>query len=101
MANLYKTVMTEVTTTGSDVPVFTAPGGGCIVRNVMIYAKGSGTVAVGYDDRTTDAVINKATVATDEMWEPFSSPLGMLSANVISVNTSVAVNVLVTYVEFS
>jgi len=101
MANLYKTVMTEVTTTGSDVAVFTAPSGGCIVRNVMIYSKGAGTVTVKYDDRTTDVVINKATVATDELWEPFSSPLGMLTANVISVNTSVAVNVLVTYVEFS
>ena len=101
MANLYKTVMTEVTTTGSDVAVFTAPSGGCIVRNVMILSKGAGTVTVKYDDRTTDVVINKATVATDELWEPFSSPLGMLTANVISVNTSVAVNVLVTYVEFS
>ena len=101
MANLYKTVMTEVTTTGSDVAVFTAPSGGCIVRNVMIHSKGAGTVNVKYNDRTTDALINKATVATDELWEPFSSPLGMLTANVISVNTSVAVNVLVTYVEFS
>ena len=101
MANLYKTVIVEVSTTGTDVPVFSAPSGHCIVRNVMIYAKGSGTVVVNYDDRTTDAAINKATVATDELWEPFSTPLGMLSANVISINTSVAVNVLITYVEFS
>jgi len=101
MANLYKTVMVEVSTTGSDVDVFTAPSGGCIVRNVMIYSKGAGTVTVKYDDRTTDTAINQATLATDEMWEPFSSPLGMLSANVISVNSGVAVNVLVTYVEFS
>ena len=101
MANTYKTVMTEVATTGSDVDVFTAPSGGCIVRNVMIYAKGSGTATVKYDDRTTDAAINQATLTTDEMWEPFSSPLGMLSAHIISVNTSVAVNVLITYVEFS
>ena len=101
MANTYKTVMFEVTTTGSDVDVFTAPSGGCIVRNVMIYAKGAGTVVVKYDDRTTDIAINKATLTTDEMWEPFSTPLGMLDSNVISVNSGVAVNVLITYVEFS
>lgn len=93
--------MVEVSTTGSDVDVFVSPSGGCIVRNVMIIAKGAGAVNVKYNDRTTNAVINKATVATDELWEPFSSPLGMLTANVISVNTSVAVNVLVTYVEFT
>lgn len=101
MANLYKTVMVEVSTTGSDVDVFSAPSGGCIVRNVMIYSKGAGTVIVKYDDRTIDTAINSATLATDEMWEPFSSPLGMLSANVISVNSGVAVNVLITYVEFT
>ena len=101
MANTYKTVMFEVTTTGSDVDVFTAPSGGCIVRNVMIYAKGALTVTVLYDDRTTNAAINKATLALDEMWEPFSTPLGMRSANTISVNTSDALNVLITYVEFS
>jgi hypothetical protein len=101
MANSYKTVMVEVSTTGTDIPVFTAPSGHSIVRNVMIYAKGSGTVVVKYDDRTTNAAINKATLTTDELWEPFSTPLGMLSANVINVNTAVAVNVLVTYVEFT
>ena len=93
--------MVGVSTTGSDVDVFTAPSGGCIVRNVMILSKGAGTVNVKYNDRTTNALINKATLATDEMWEPFSSPLGMLSANVISVNSGVAVNVLITYVEFT
>ena len=100
MANTYKTVMVEVSTTGSDIDIFSAPSGGCIVRNVMIYAKGAGAVTVKYDDRTTDAAINKATLTTDEMWEPLSSPLGMLSANIISVNTAVALNVLITYVEF-
>lgn len=93
--------MVEVSTTGSDVDVFTAPSGGCIVRNVMIYSKGAGTVTVKYDDRTIDTAINSATLVTGEMWEPFSSPLGMLSANVISVNSGVAVNVLITYVEFT
>lgn len=101
MANTYKTVMFEVATTGSDIDVFTAPGGGCIVRNVMIYSKGAGTVTVKYDDGKIDTAINSATLVTGEMWEPFSSPLGMLSANVISVNSGVAVNVLVTYVEFT
>ena len=101
MANQYKTVMVEVATTGSDVDIFTAPSGGCIVRNVMIYAKGAGTVVMKYDDRTTDVAINKATLATDEMWEPFSTPLGMLSANVLTVNSGVALNVLITYVEFT
>ena len=101
MANQYKTVMVEVATTGSFVDVFTAPSGGCIVRNVMIYAKGAGTVVVNYDDRTTDIAINKATLVTDEMWEPFSTPLGMLTNNVISINPGVAVNVLITYVEFT
>lgn len=101
MANTYKTVMVEVSTTGSNVVVFSAPSGGCIVRNVMIYAKGASTTSVLYDDRTTNVAINKATLATDEMWEPFSAPLGMLSANTISVNTSAALNVLITYVEFS
>ena len=101
MANQYKTVMVEVATTGSDVDIFTAPSGGCIVRNVMIYAKGAGTVVVKYDDRTTDTAINKATLVTDEMWEPFSTPLGMLSSNVLTVNSGVAVNVLITYVEFT
>ena len=93
--------MVEVTTTGSDVDVFTAPSGGCIVRNVMIYAKSAGTIIVKYDDRATDTVINIGTLAADEMWEPFSTPLGMLALNVISVNSGVAVNVLITYVEFS
>lgn len=101
MANTYKTTIVEVSTTGSDVDVFTAPSGGCIVRNVMIYAKGAATVVVNYNDRTTDAAINKATLTTDELWEPFSAPLGMLSANIISVNTSAALNVLITYVEFT
>ena len=100
MANTYKTVTVEVSTTGSDIDIFSAPSGGCIVRNVMIYAKGAGAVVVRYDDRTTDVVINKATLASDEMWEPFSSPLGMLSANILTVNTAVALNVLITYVEF-
>jgi len=101
MANTYKTVMVEVSTTGSNVVVFSAPSGGCIVRNVMIYAKGAATLSVLYDDRTTNVAINKATLALDEMWEPFSTPLGMQSANTISVNTSAALNVLITYVEFS
>ena len=101
MANYYKTVMVEVSTTGSDVDVFVSPSGGCIVRSVMIYAKGAGAVLVKYDDRATDAAINKATLTTDEMWEPFSSPLGMLTANKISVNTAMALNVLITYVEFA
>lgn len=101
MANTYKTVMVEVSTTGSNVVVFSAPSGDCIVRNVMIYAKGALTVTVLYDDRTTNAAINKATLALDEMWEPFSTPLGMRSANTISVNTSDALMVLITYVEFT
>lgn len=93
--------MVEVTTTGSNVTVFTAPSGGCIVRNVMIYPRAIGTIEVGYDDRTTSTMINAATLTAYEMWEPFSTPLGMLSANVIYVNTAVAVNVLITYVEFT
>lgn len=101
MANLYKTVMVEVTTTGSNVYVFTAPTGGCIVRNVMIYAKAAATVSVLYDDRTTYVAANKAALSLDEMWEPFSTPIGMLYSNSIGVNTSAAVNVLITYVEFS
>lgn len=93
--------MVEVTTTGSNVNVFSAPTGGCIVRNVMIYAKAAATATVLYDDRTTQVAINKAALLLDEMWEPFSTPIGMVYADNISVNTSGALNVLVTYVEFS
>lgn len=93
--------MVEVTTTGSNVTVFAAPSGGCIVRNVMIYPRASGTIEVIYNDRTTSTTINAATLTAYEMWEPFSTPLGMLSANVISVISGVAVNVLITYVEFT
>lgn len=103
MANTYKTVMVEVSTTGSDVDVFESPTGGCIVRNVMIYAKsGSTTVYVNYDDRTTDVqVASEASMAAGETWRPFATPIGMLAAHKLSVNTNAAVNVLITYVEFS
>ena len=101
MANLYKTVMVAVTTTGSDVYLFTAPTGGCIVRNVMIYANGAATVTVKYDDRTTSAAIKKATPAANETFEPFSAPLGMPGAHSILVNTSATLNALITYVEFT
>lgn len=101
MANQYKTSIVVVSTTGSDVPVFTAPSGGCIVRNVMIYAKGAGNVVVSYDDRTTIAAINKTTMAANETWEPFSKPIGMPYTNTISVNTGVELHVLITYVEFT
>ena len=101
MANTYITTTAEITTTGSNVTFFTAPSGGCIVRNVMIYAKSAATVTVNYDDRSTDVAIHKATLATNELWEPFSTPLGMPSSNFLKLNTSAAVNVLVTYVQFS
>lgn len=93
--------MVEVTTTGSDVYIFTSPNGGCIVRNVIIYSKGAATVIVNCDDRTTHAAINKATLGANETFEPFSAPLGMPAAHSISVNTGFALNVLITYVEFS
>ena len=101
MANTYITTTAEVTTTGSNVIFFTSPSGGCIVRNVMIYAKSAATVTVNYDDRTTDVSIHKVTLAADELWEPFSTPLGMPAANFLKVNTSAALNVLITYVQFS
>ena len=102
MANTYITTTVEVTTTGSNVIFFTSPSGGCIVRNVMIYAKSNHTtVTINYDDRTTDVAIHKATLSTDELWEPFSTPLGMPASNFLKMNTSEAVNVLITYVEFT
>lgn len=93
--------MVAVTTTGSDVAIFTAPTGGCIVRGVMIYANSAATVTVKYDDRTTSAAIKKVTPAANETFEPFSTPLGMRVAHSIIVNTSATLNALITYVEFS
>lgn len=103
MANLYKTVMVEVATLGSDIDVFVSPTGGCIMRHMMVYAKsGSTTVYVKYDDRTTDVnIATEASMAANETWVPFASPLGMPATHKLSVNTNEAVNVLITYVEFS
>ena len=103
MANLYKTLMVEVSTTGSDVDVFVSPTGGCIMRHMMIYAKsGSTAVYVKYDDRTTDVnIATEASMAATETWVPFASPLGMQATHKLSVNTNEAVNVLITYVEFT
>ena len=95
--------MVEVATTGSDIDVFVSPTGGCIMRHMMIYAKsGSTTVYVKYDDRTTDVnIATEASMAANETWIPFSSPLGMPDTHKLSVNTNEAVNVLITYVEFT
>lgn len=103
MANSYKTVMVEVTTTGSDIDVFTSPSGGCIMRHMMVFAKTAATtVQVKYDDRTTDVnIATEASMAVNETWVPFASPLGMQPDHKLSVNTNEAVNVLITYVEFS
>ena len=103
MANLYKTLMVEVSTTGSDVDVFVSPTGGCIMRHMMIYAKsGSTAVYVKYDDRTTDVnIATEASMSATETWVPFASPLGMPATHKLSVNTNEAVNVLITYVEFT
>ena len=101
MANTYKTEMVSVTTTGSNVLIFTASGS-LIVRDVMIYAKGgAATVSVLYDDRSTDDVVAKESLTADETWRPFVTPIAMLSAHELKVNTSAAVTILITYVEFS
>jgi hypothetical protein len=101
MANTYQTQIVSVTTTGSNVLIFTASGS-LIVRDVMIYAKGgAATVSVLYDDRTTDDVVAKESLTADETWRPFAAPIAMLSAHELKVNTSAAVTILITYVEFS
>ena len=102
MANSYKTDIIAVATTGSDVDFFTSPTGGCIVRDVMIYAKtASTTVSVLYDDRTDDAQIaTETSMASGDTWRPFATPIGMQPTHKLSVNTNEAVNVLITYVEF-
>lgn len=101
MANSYLTTLTAVTTTGSDVTVFTSRAD-TIVRDVQIYAKGgAATVSVKYDDGTTDDVIAKKLLIADETWRPFAAPLATPDTHELKVNTSVAVNVLITYVEFS
>jgi len=103
MANSYKTDVIEVSTTGSDVDFFTSPSGGCIVRDVMIYAKTANTtVGILYDDRTDDArVATETSMAVGDTWRPFTTPIGMEGAHRLSVNTNEAVNILITYVEFS
>jgi hypothetical protein len=101
MANTYKTEMVSVTTTGSNVLVFTASGS-LIVRDVMIYAKGgAATVSVLYDDRSTDDVVAKESLTADETWRPFTAPIAMLSAHELKVNTNASLTILITYVEFS
>ena len=100
MANTYITEVVSVTTTGSNVLVF-ASDAKTIVRDVMIYAKGgAATVSVLYDDRTTDAVVAKESLAADDTWRPFTTPLGMPTAHELKVNTSAEITVLITYVEF-
>jgi len=103
MANTYKTNVIEISTTGSDVDFFTAPTGGCIVRDVMIYAKtASTTVSILYDDRVDDAsVATETSMAVGDTWRPFATAIGMQADHKLSVNTNEAVNVLITYVEFS
>ncbi len=95
--------MVEVSTLGSDIDVFVSPTGGCIMRHMMVYAKSnSTTVYVKYNDRTTDAnIATEASMAGNETWIPFASPLGMPSGHTLSVNTNEELNVLITYVEFS
>ena len=100
MANTYQTEMVSVTTTGSNVLVFTASAS-LIVRDVMIYAKGgAATVSVLYDDRTTDDVVAKKSLSADETWRPFTTPIAMSSAQELKVNTSETLTILITYVEF-
>ena len=100
MANTYNTEIVGVTTTGSNVLVF-ASGAKTIVRDVMIYAKGGAAdVSVLYDDRTTDAVVAKESLAADDTWRPFTAPLAMPDAHELKVNTSAEITVLITYVEF-
>ena len=100
MANTYKTEIVSVTTTGSNVLVFVS-GAKTIVRDVMIYAKGeAATVAVLYDDRTTDAVVAKESLAADGTWRPFTTPLAMPDTHELKVNTDEDITVLITYVEF-
>ena len=100
MANTYNTVMVSVATTGSNVLVFTASGD-LIMRDMHIYAKGgAATVSVLYDDRTIDDVVAKKSLTADEKWHPFASPIAMRSAHELKVNTSAALTILITYVEF-
>jgi len=100
MANTYQTEMVSVSTTGSDIIIFLASGN-TIVRDVMIYAKGgAATVSVLFDDRTTDDVVAKKSLAGDETWRPFTAPLAMTNAQDIKVNTDATITVLITYVEF-
>ena len=101
MANAYNTTLVNVTTTGSDVVVF-ASSAKTIVRDVMIYARGTTpTVSVLYNDRTSVLIVAKETMTTDATLRPFTAPLSMPSAHEIKINTSAEVNVLITYVEFS
>jgi len=100
MANTYQTEMVSVSTTGSDITIFLASGN-TIVRDVMIYSKGgAATVSVLFDDRTTDDVIAKKSLAAEETWRPFTAPIAMTNAQDIAVNTSATVTILITYVEF-
>lgn len=100
MANTYQTDMVSVTTTGSNVLFFQASGD-LIVRDVMIYAKGgAATVSVLYDDRTTDDVVAKKSLSADETWRPFATPLAMRNVHELKVNTTEALTILITYVEF-
>jgi len=100
MANTYQTDMVSVTTTGSNVLFFQASGD-LIVRDVMIFAKGgAATVSVLYDDRTTDDVVAKKSLSADETWRPFATPLAMRNVHELKVNTTEALTILITYVEF-
>jgi len=100
MANAYKSKLVVVSTTGSNVIFFTADGN-TIVRDVMIYAKGgAATVPVLYDDRTTDDVVAKKSLSADETWRPFATPLAMRNVHELKVNTTEALTILITYVEF-
>jgi len=101
MANTYLTTLVEVTTTGSNVVVFNASSK-CIVRDVMIYAKGTTpTVSVLFNDRTSTLVVAKESMATDATFRPFATPLAMPSSSEIIVNTSADLHVLITYVQFT
>jgi len=101
MANTYLTTLVEVTTTGSNVVVFTASSKS-IVRDVMIYAKGTTpTVSVLFYDRTSTLVVAKEAMATDATFRPFATPLAMPSSSQILVNTSDNLHVLITYVQFT
>jgi hypothetical protein len=100
MANAYKSKLVVVSTTGSNVIFFTADGN-TIVRDVMIYAKGgAANVAIFYDDRTNDDAVAYKAMSADETWRPFATPLAMNDLHELKVNTSVSVNILITYVEF-